>query len=118
MMGADLLLVFQGSHFNTQIPAKIYEYVRAGQDILSVVDPSGGTAGQMRQFEANWIVDIASVQSVRQGLLSALRGRSREARTTELARNQQAVQAYSRQSQTSRLRALFDQTNGQLRAQP
>ena len=118
MMGADLLLVFQGSHFNTQIPAKIYEYLRAGQAILSVVDPSGGTAGQMRQFEANWIVDIASVQSVREGLLSALRGRSREERTTELARNQQAVQAYSRQSQTSRLRALFDQTNGQLREQP
>ncbi len=118
MMGADLLLVFQGSHFNTQIPAKIYEYLRAGQDILSVVDPSGGTAGQMRQFEANWIVDIASMQSVRDGLLSALRGRSREERTTELARNQQAVQAYSRQSQTSRLRALFDQTNGQLPAQP
>lgn len=108
MMGADLLLVFQGRHFNTQIPAKIYEYLRAGRDILSIVDPSGGTAAQMRQFKANWIVDIASVNEVREGLLGVMRGRADSDRVAQLAENQQSVLVYSRQAQTHRLRALFD----------
>lgn len=108
MIGADLLLVFQGSHFNTQIPAKIYEYLRAGRDILSIVDPAGGTAAQMRQFKANWIVDIASMNDVREGILSVMRGRADPDRVAQLVQNQQSVLVYSRQAQTHRLQALFD----------
>jgi hypothetical protein len=44
MLAADGLLVFQGSPFNNQIPAKIYEYFRAGKPILGLVDTSGETA--------------------------------------------------------------------------
>ena len=44
MLGADILLVFQGSAFNTQVPAKIYEYFRARKPILALVDPCGETA--------------------------------------------------------------------------
>lgn len=107
MMAADLLLVFQGSHFNTQIPAKIYEYLRAGRDILAVVDPAGGTAAQLAQFQANWIADIASVANIRIGLLAALAARSDAQHPIALAHNRLAVQGYSRQSQTHRLEALF-----------
>lgn len=44
MLAADGLLVFQGTPFNTQIPAKIYEYFRARKPILGLVDPEGETA--------------------------------------------------------------------------
>ncbi|MGZ5200787.1 MAG: glycosyltransferase [Telluria sp.] len=48
MLDADGLLVFQGTPFNTQIPAKIYEYFRAKKPILGLVDPVGETARVLR----------------------------------------------------------------------
>ena len=59
ILAADLLLVFQGSHFNTQIPAKIYEYLRSGRPILGLVDLSGDTAAQLRGFKGVLLADIA-----------------------------------------------------------
>jgi hypothetical protein len=44
MLNVDGLIVFQGTPFNTQIPAKIYEYFRARKPIFGLVDPSGETA--------------------------------------------------------------------------
>lgn len=111
IMGADLLLVFQGSHFNTQIPAKIYEYLRAGRDILAVVDPTGGTARQLARFEARHIADIASADDICTALLRLLAERSTPEHPQALARNQQAVRAYSRQSQAALLQSLFDQVH-------
>lgn len=108
MMGSDVLLVFQGSQFNTQIPAKIYEYLRAGRDILAVVDPAGGTARQLARFEARHIADIGSAEAIRDALRNLLNERSAAGHLQALARNQQAVQAYSRQSQTVLLQSLFD----------
>jgi hypothetical protein len=48
MLGADALIVFQGTPFNTQIPAKIYEYFRARKPILGLVDTSGETCRVLR----------------------------------------------------------------------
>jgi hypothetical protein len=47
-LAADGLMVFQGTPFNTQIPAKIYEYFRAGKPILGLVDTTGETARVLR----------------------------------------------------------------------
>jgi len=44
MLNVDGLLVFQGAPFNTQIPAKIYEYFRARKPIFGLLDPTGETA--------------------------------------------------------------------------
>ncbi len=60
MLAADLLLVFQGSHFNAQIPAKIYEYLRAHRPLLAVLDPAGDTASKLKQFSGTYIADIAN----------------------------------------------------------
>jgi glycosyltransferase involved in cell wall biosynthesis len=109
MMGTDLLLVFQGSKFNMQIPAKIYEYLRAGRPILAVVDPIGGTAVQLAQFEATKIVDIESVADIRSGLLSTLRERKTPNQAKALERNRNAVQRYSRQAQAASLQSLFNE---------
>jgi glycosyltransferase involved in cell wall biosynthesis len=48
MMAVDALLVMQASNCNAQIPAKIYEYLRAGKPIVGLTDPAGDTAGVLR----------------------------------------------------------------------
>ncbi|MES2316915.1 MAG: polysaccharide deacetylase family protein [Pseudomonadota bacterium] len=55
MLAANGLVVFQGTPFNTQIPAKIYEYFRARKPILGLVDTSGETARVLRNagFDAS-----------------------------------------------------------------
>lgn len=47
MVDADGLLLLQGPTCNRQIPAKAYEYIRAGAPIMSIADPAGDTAGLM-----------------------------------------------------------------------
>jgi glycosyltransferase involved in cell wall biosynthesis len=42
MRRADALLVMQASNCNEQIPAKVYEYLRAGKPILCLSDREGG----------------------------------------------------------------------------
>lgn len=48
MLASDALLIFQGTPFNTQVPAKIYEYFRARKPILGLVDLGGETANMLR----------------------------------------------------------------------
>jgi glycosyltransferase involved in cell wall biosynthesis len=57
-LAADGLMVFQGTPFNTQIPAKIYEYFRAGKPILGLVDTAGETA---RVLRAGGFTSLASM---------------------------------------------------------
>ena len=44
MMTVDGLIIFQASNCNHQIPAKIYEYLRARKPIFALTDPVGDTA--------------------------------------------------------------------------
>lgn len=101
MLRADALLVLQAANCNEQIPAKLYEYLRAGRPILGLTDPRGDTAGAMR---AAGLEDIAPlddadailatlerfVTAVRSGRAqiateSAVRNSTRRARAGELA---------------------------------
>ena len=45
---ADALLLFQGSKFDRQIPAKLYEYLRIGRPIFALVGEHGDTAKTLR----------------------------------------------------------------------
>jgi len=45
MMAADALLLLQAANCNSQIPAKAYEYLRAGRPLFSLTDDRGDTAG-------------------------------------------------------------------------
>lgn len=44
MLRADGLLILQAGNCNEQIPAKLYEYLRAGRPILACTEPQGDTA--------------------------------------------------------------------------
>jgi glycosyltransferase involved in cell wall biosynthesis len=48
MLRADGLMLLQGADCNAQIPAKAYEYLRAGRPILCLADPAGDTAALLR----------------------------------------------------------------------
>jgi glycosyltransferase involved in cell wall biosynthesis len=102
MLRADGLLLFQAAMCNHQIPAKLYEYLRAGRPVLTLTDPIGNTAEAMRTAGVDDIVDINNEASITAGLrrfLAALRAgqargaspevaslNSRRARTAELAK--------------------------------
>lgn len=102
MLGADLLLVFQGSHFNAQIPAKIYEYLRAQPPLLAVLDPAGDTAGQLRPFDGVFLGDIASSADIRRALLQWLA--IRKLHGGEIPpRSLDSVRVFSREVQAERL---------------
>jgi glycosyltransferase involved in cell wall biosynthesis len=110
MLGADFLLVFQGKDFNAQIPAKIYEYLRARRPLLAFVDPSGDTALQLKPFTAATSVDIEdadAIECVLEGCLAAYRD---SAFQQALEHDWPQISSYSRAAQARSLAALLDTT--------
>ncbi|MCE3261602.1 MAG: glycosyltransferase [Pseudoduganella sp.] len=102
MLSADGLLVLQASNCNHQIPAKLYEYLRAGRPILALTDASGDTAATLRAAGVDTIAPLDDCAGIKRGLLhflhlaragqaplptpAAVAAASRQARTVELAR--------------------------------
>jgi hypothetical protein len=64
MMRADALLVMQGDNCNQQIPAKLYEYLRARRPILGLADPVGDTAGAMKAAGVRHIAKLEDADAV------------------------------------------------------
>ena len=61
MLRADALLVLQASNCNEQIPAKLYEYLRAGRPIVALTDPIGDTAEVVRAAGIDAVARLDSV---------------------------------------------------------
>jgi hypothetical protein len=61
MMRADGLLVLQASTCNSQVPAKIYEYLRARRPVLALTDPVGDTAKVLTE---SGVADLAPLDDV------------------------------------------------------
>ncbi len=70
MLNADGLLVMQASNCNEQIPAKIYEYLRARRPILALTDPEGDTAATLRHAGIKAIARLDSVVEIEDALLA------------------------------------------------
>lgn len=106
MLRADGLLLFQGSVCNHQIPAKIYEYYRAGKPILALVDPNGISASMLRAVGVPDIADIANAENIADtllGLMTALK----EGRREGVAKD--AAATNSRKSRSAELAKLLNQ---------
>lgn len=111
ILAADLLLVFQGSTFNAQIPAKIYEYLRAARPIFGVVDTSGDTASRLRQFSATAVASITDPDEIRCRLKAMIEAMRSPGIDAELEKNVIPVQALSRESQTTQLAHLLNKVS-------
>jgi hypothetical protein len=105
MMNEDGLLLFQAANCNHQIPAKLYEYVRAGRPLLALTDPHGDTASTLRTAGIDTIVAIDDEAAIRVGLESFLE-RLRDATAPTAPR--QIVEAFSRKSRTAELARLLN----------
>ena len=103
---ADGLLLFQGSIFDRQIPAKVYEYLRIGRPIFALVGPDGDTASVLRDTGGAVAAPSDNVAAIAQNLsefISALR----EQRTASA--RPEIVARYSRREGAASLAALLDQ---------
>jgi len=104
MLTVDALLVMQASNCNAQIPAKLYEYLRAGKPILALTDPVGDTAGVLREAGMPSIASLDSAQDIAQELAKFLQ----QLKTgTSLLADESYVKQASRVGRTQRVAQLF-----------
>ncbi|MCK0510764.1 glycosyltransferase [Aromatoleum buckelii] len=99
MVRADGLLILQAANCNAQVPAKLYEYLRARRPILALTDPAGDTARIARNAGIEAIAPLDDADAIGDllrrfvgdrhcGTLpneTAIAGASRRERTRELA---------------------------------
>ena len=104
MLNADGLLVMQAANCNEQIPAKIYEYLRANRPILSLTDPQGDTATTLRQAGATDIARLDSVAEIAEILPHFLDAIRQDCATLP---HRQAVENASREGRTAQLAKLL-----------
>lgn len=64
MMAADALLIMQASNCNAQVPAKVYEYIRATRPILALTDPMGDTATLLNKLGINTVARLDSALEI------------------------------------------------------
>ena len=105
MHDADGLLILQGASCNSQIPAKLYEYLRARRPILGLTDPAGDTAATLRRVGIDAIAPLDSREAIMAALASFLeRGRVNSLPVVSL----ETALSNSRRSRTQELARLFD----------
>lgn len=105
MTASDGLLAMQAANCNEQIPAKVYEYLRAGRPILGLADPKGDTGRLLGDLGCPYVAALESevdVTACVAGFLRALRA----GEATVIPRS--AAERFSRQALTGRLAQLLD----------
>ena len=109
MLDADGLLVFQAASCNHQIPAKLYEYLRARRPIFALTDPAGDTAGLLGACGITTLAPLDDPQAIavqlRRFLVLLDQGRAPVAGAEQLA-------GFSRQGQSQQLARLLESLAG------
>ncbi|HET9252921.1 MAG TPA: glycosyltransferase [Candidatus Eisenbacteria bacterium] len=106
MLSADGLLLFQAANCNHQIPAKLYEYLRARRPIFAMTDAAGDTAGVLAEAGIDTVVPLDASVRIEEGLrgfLEALREGSAPVAAPE------TVARYSRRARAKELAALLEE---------
>ena len=104
MLCAEGLMILQASNCNAQIPAKLYEYLRAGRPVVVFADPVGDTARAARDAGINAIAALDDTRAI-VALLSRFGAETRDGTLPSAA----AVAAASRRERTRQLATLLDQ---------
>ena len=105
MMQVDALLIMQAANCNNQIPAKLYEYLRAGRPIGALADPAGDTAAALLQAGVTEIAPLDSAAAIEAWLPAFVsKARMSTARIPDPA----AVTAASRGERTKLLAGLLE----------
>ncbi len=107
MLRADGLLILQAANCNEQIPAKLYEYLRARKPIIACANPAGDTA---RLLTGAGIDAIAPLDDP--AAIATLLERFLVAPAQGTLAHAAAVSGASRFERTRRLAGLLDETCG------
>jgi glycosyltransferase involved in cell wall biosynthesis len=106
MLNADGLLILQATNCNHQVPAKLYEYLRARRPILALTDSDGDTAATLRQAGVDSIAPLDQKDAIIEALPRFLE-QVRQG-TAPLA-PAAVIAAHSRRARTEQLAQLLDQ---------
>jgi glycosyltransferase involved in cell wall biosynthesis len=106
MLAADGLLLLQAASCNRQIPAKLYEYLRARRPVLALTDPQGDTAHALRAAGIDTIARLDSQADIARVLLRfvALLREGRAALPTDAK-----ISSASREHRTKELAGMLDE---------
>lgn len=108
---ADALLLFQGSRFDRQIPAKLYEYLRIGKPIFALVGSNGDTAGLLHEAGGAEVVGLDDEEEIALGLVRLINGLAGvNARACGSRPN---VARWSRRQRALELAQILDQVTAQ-----
>ena len=106
MCAADGLLVLQSADCGDQIPAKVYEYIRAQKPVLGLCGTTGDTADVLRQAGCIYLASLESSEHIGAALVNFL---------TDLrlgnsfAVNKEFVESASRRFKASELAELLNE---------
>jgi hypothetical protein len=100
MQVVDGLLILQAANCNAQIPAKLYEYLRAKRPILALTDPAGDTANTLRDSGTGIVARLDSQGDIEAALLHFM-DTVRDPSWQPI--EDSAVQRFSRAEQTKQL---------------
>ena len=106
MLSVDGLLLFQAANCNHQIPAKLYEYFRAGRPILALTDPAGDTAQTMFDAGLSSVARLDSTADIKVSLMQFIEA-IENGRAPIVS--DEVTAKFSRRSQSKELAILFDQ---------
>jgi glycosyltransferase involved in cell wall biosynthesis len=104
MLAADGLLLLQASNCDEQIPAKVYEYLRAGRPIVALTTRSGDTGSTLLSHGIEPIARLDDAAGIRDGLAVTL---DRIRTGTATIADARRVAGASRQAQAARLAELL-----------
>ncbi len=105
IVDADGLLLLQGHTSNPAIPAKLYEYFRAGRPILGLVDMAGETARCLRHEQFSWMAPLHDEDRIHSEL-GAFVGQIEDGNARGL--HPERAQAYERSAAVKTFAGLFD----------
>jgi glycosyltransferase involved in cell wall biosynthesis len=105
MLTVDGLLILQAANCNAQVPAKLYEYLRARRPILALTDPAGDTARTLQKAATGLIARLDNTAEIEAALLKFLA--QIESDTTGVL-SIDDVARYSREAKTGELSQLLE----------
>jgi glycosyltransferase involved in cell wall biosynthesis len=110
MLGADALLLLQAANCNDQVPAKLYEYLRANKPLLALTDPQGDTWAAVRAAGIDTLAPLDDAAAIGAALLKFVA--LAEAGQAPLA-GETVRRSHARSARTVQLAALFDAVAGE-----
>jgi glycosyltransferase involved in cell wall biosynthesis len=106
MCAVDGLLLLQGADANKQVPAKLFEYLRAGAPILALVHPEGDTARILAKSGAGRLTRMDDADEIRKALHDFVTDPQERARW---ATPEHVAASFSREASAQGLAAVLDE---------